>query len=272
MSIDKGMAITTIDQALAGMKPPVEFYKALSGTLVIGRGFTPFYSNGIPGAAVAPTPGIGGAALTSYAGQLPFTNPTSGNSYLAKFLGMTTAAGTLILADRLWHNSGIDITSNTEQTFTGSADIPSRDINGAALGDGVFAGVEVSSATGAGTPTLTLKYRNQSDSESTATNIVPTVATSAVGTFHMISLAAGDTGVRRAVSLTLSATWTSGTIHTVLYRPIVKIPLQANIPWCLDLLTAGMNRLYDNSVPFLIFVPGATTTSYISGQMIYTQG
>jgi hypothetical protein len=267
-----GMAITTIDQALAGMKPPVEFYKALSGNMVAGRPFSYFYSNGIPGPAAAPSPGIGGAALTSYAGQLPYTNPSSGYSYLARFVGQCTQAGTLVLADRLWHNSGYTITSNTEQTHTGAADIPARDVNGAALGHGVFAAVEVSSAVGAGTPTLTLKYNNQDNTEKTATNVIATVASSVAGTFYPIGLAAGDTGIRRAVSLTLSATWTSGTIHTVLYRPIARLQLGANAPWALDLLTSGMPRVFDNAVPFLYFIPNTTTSSTIHGQVIYTHG
>lgn len=268
------MAITTRDGALAGMQWPREFAKAITPTLVAGRPHSLFYLGGMPGAAVAPTPGITGAALTTYAGQLPWTNPASGNSYLARFQGMATQAGTLMLCDRLWHNSGYTITSTAEQTHTSSVVIPSRDANGAALGDGVFAAVEVSGATGAGTPTLTHKYTNQAGTaDKTATNIDATVATSAAGAFYRIGLAAGDTGVRKSQSLTLSATWTSGTIHTVLYRVLARLELTgANIPNAVDAITGGFPRLYNDTVPFLVFIPNTTTASYISGQAIWTQG
>ena len=269
------MAITTLDGALAGMQPPVRFGKGLTGVMVAGRPFSPFYLNGTPGAAVAPTPGIGGAALTSYAGQLPFTNPTGGDStYISRFIGQCTQPGTLILADRLWQNSSITITSTGLQTFTAAVQIPARDANGTNAGEGVYMGVEVSTVTGAGVPTLTLGYTNQAGTSSrTGVNTVATVAASAVGTFYPIGLQAGDTGVRTPNSITLSASWTSGTIHVVCYRELARLELtQGNVSNAIDCLTGGFTNLYDNTVPFLIFIPSTTTTSNISGNLVYTQG
>lgn len=267
------MTITTLDGALAGMQYPREFVKALTGTMVAGRPHSLFYLAGIPGAGVAPTPGIGGEQLTTLSGQLPFTNPVSGNTYLSRFQAQATISGTLLLCDRLWQNSGIDETLTTEQVFTASAAIPSRDANGAANGDQVYAGVEVSTVTGAGTPTLTLKYTNQAGSAGkTATNVVSTVAASIAGTFYPIGLAAGDTGIQKAESLTLSATWTSGEIHVVLYRVLARLELIAQTGNAVDALTSGFPRMYNNSVPFLIFIPNTTTTSNISGQVIWSQG
>lgn len=269
------MAITTVDGALAGMQYPREIVKAVTGTMVAGRPHTLWYLAGIPSAGSAPSSGIGGGTLSSnVTGQIPFTNPVSGNSYLARFQGQCTQAGTLMLCDRLWANSGITITSTSEQTFTSSAQIPARDANGTNSGDGVFAGVEVSATTGAGTPTLTVKYTNQSGTAGrTATNQIATVASSIAGTFYPIGLQAGDTGIQKAESLTLSATWTSGTIHVILYRVIARLELSgANIPNAIDALTAGFPRIYDSSVPFLIFIPNTTTTSNVLGQVIWTQG
>jgi hypothetical protein len=268
------MSISTVDGVLAGMQPPRDFVKAVTGTMLGGRPHSLFYLAGIPGAAVAPTPGIGGAVLTAYPGQIPFTNPISGNSYLARLQGQATQAGALLLCDRLWHNSGLDVTSLSEQTFTGAEQIPARDANGLNLGDGVYAAVEVSSIVGAGTPTLTLKYNNQAgDANKTGTNIVPTVAASIAGTFYPIGLAAGDLGIRLPQSLTLSATWTSGTIHVVLYRVLARLELTAaNVPNAIDALTGGLVRFYDNSVPFLVFIPSTTPTANVSGHVIWTQG
>jgi hypothetical protein len=267
------MAITTLDGAIAGMAPPVYFSKAVTGNLVAGRPFSPFYLAGIPGAAVAPTPGLAGAALTSYAGQLPIP-AASGNTHLARFSGVDSAqAGVLLLCDRLWHNSGFTITATTAQTVNSVA-FPARDRNGSTNGEGVQLGVEISTATGAGTPTITANYTNQAGTAGkTATNSTATVASSAAGTFYPIGLAAGDTGVRSVQSLTLSATWTSGTMHLVAYRVLATLELPAaGIPNAVDALTSGMPRLYDTSVPFLIFIPQTTTTTQLSGSVVYTQG
>lgn len=268
------MAITTLDGIIAGMRPPVDFYKSLTGTLVAGRPITNFYHTGIPGSAVAPTPGIGGAVLTSYSGQIPFTNPTGGqNTYLARFQAQASIAGTLLLCDRLWHNSGLSPTLTTEQVFTGSPQIPSRDMNGSNLGHGVYAGLEISSTTGAGTPTINFKYTNQGGVAGKVTaNLVSTVAASAFGTFYPLGLASGDTGIQKAESLTLSATWTSGGLVAVLYRVLARLELMAQTGNSIDALTGGFPRLYDNTVPFLIFIPNTTTSSHISGQIIYSQG
>jgi hypothetical protein len=335
------MAITTLDGALAGMQYPREFAKAVTGTMVAGRHHSLFYLAGYPGAAAAPTPGLKGAALTSYAGQIPFTNPSSGNSYLARFQAQATIAGTLLLCDRLWHNSGFTITSNTAQvigntissssvanptvitcsanvpfangdvvniqghtgstpeisgsytisnvsgaTFTipvnvtvggsgGTVGIafPARDADANIDGEEVYLGVEVSGATGAGTPTLTANYTNSTGvGNKSGVNVVATVASSIAGTFHPIGLAAGDVGVQTVQSLTLSATWTSGTIHLVAYRVLARLDLSAQIGNSLDMLQLGFPRLYDNTVPFLVFLPNTTTTSNISGHVIYSQG
>jgi hypothetical protein len=267
------MAITTLDLALAGMKPPAYFAKAVTGTLVAGRPFSPFYLAGVPGAATAPSPGLSGAALTSYAGQLPIP-AASGNTHLAGFSGVSSAqAGVLLLCDRLWHNSGFTITSTGAQTVN-SAAWPARDSNGSTNGVGVILGVEVSGATGAGTPTITVGYTNDANaSGKTATNSVATAASSAAGTFYPIGLAAGDTGVRSVQTLTLSATWTSGTIHLVAYRVLASLVLSAaGRGDAIDALTSGMPRCYDTTVPFLIFVPQTTTTTQLSGTAVFTQG
>jgi hypothetical protein len=268
------MAITTVDGVLAGAQWPRYFAKAVTPTLVAGRPASLYYLAGLPGAGAAPAAGIGGEALTTSTGQIPFTNPGSGNTYLSRFQGMATQAGSLLLCDRLWQNSGITITTTTKQTFTGSVQIPARDANGTNYGHGVQAAVEVSAATGTGTPTLTLEYINQSATTgATATNIFATVATSAIGAFYPIGLAAGDQGIRYPTALTLSGSWASGTIHVVLYRVLAALELaNANYPNAIDALTGGFTQMYNNTVPFLVFIPNTTTASYIQGQVQWAQG
>lgn len=340
------MPITTLDGALAGMKPPVEFTKAVTGTMVSGRPHSLLYLAGNPGAGVAPAVGAKGAALTSYPGKLPFTNPTAGqNTHLARLQAQCTIAGTLVLCDRLWHNNldtltgvgtelwiggtivsssvanpsvitlsaatvlsdgdsvtivghsgstpdinGTHIISNVNAgagTFTIPINVsgggsggacyispPARDRNGQALGVDIMAGAEIAAATGAGTPNLTLKYINSAGEVSkSGAGIIAGIASSIQGSFYQIGLAAGDLGVRGVQSFTLSASWTQGKISIVLYRVLARLELTAaNIPNAIDMLTGGFPKMFDNTVPFLIFIPSTTTTSNIVGHMIYSQG
>jgi hypothetical protein len=267
------MAITTLDGAIAGMQYPRTFAKAVTGTMVAGRPHSLFYLAGAPGAAVANTAGLSGAALTTYAGQIPFTNPVLGNTYLARFQGQATIAGTLVLADRLWHNSGLVVTTTTAQTIT-SAAFPARDVAGTINGDGVRIGLEVSTATGAGAATPTISYTNQAAAAGKAGAMeVAYAASSIAGTFYPFTLAAGDTGVKSVESCTLGVSMTSGTIHLVAYRELARLELtSANIPNAIDALTSGFPRLFNDTVPFIFFIPSTTTTSNISGSVVYTQG
>jgi hypothetical protein len=267
------MAITTLDGALAGMQPPAYYAKALSGTLVAGRPMNINYLAGIPGAMAAPSPGAAGAALTSYAGQIPIP-AASNNTHLARFSGVSSAqGGILMLCDRLWHNSGLSVTTTTSQTVN-SVTWPARDSNGSTNGVGVYVGLEISAATGAGAATPTISYTDESgNSGATGSMQVAYAASSITGTFYPFTLAAGDTGVRSVQSCTLGVSMTSGSISLVAYRPIATIELTvAGLPNAVDVLTSGMPRLYDTSVPFILYIPQTTTTTLTTGTVVYTQG
>lgn len=265
------MAITTIDGVIAGMQPPEDFMK-LGAATVVGRYYSPFYVTGRPGAAVAPSPGLGGAALTTYAGQLPWTNPASGNSYLARFSAAASVGGVLILCDRLWHNSGIVVTSTGSQTINSVA-WPARDRLGAINGDNILIGAEVSTVMGAGTPTWTMGYTNQAGTAGRSIVTAAQAATMAVGSFIPIPLQAGDTGVRSVQTWQQSATMTSGVYHLVAYRILARLDLiTANLGAAIDALTSGFVRFYNNTVPFLLWLPSTTTAPTLQGQLIVAQG
>jgi hypothetical protein len=276
------MAINTLDAAIAGMRPPYRFTKSATATLVVGRPASLWSLAGAPGAGAFDTT-LNGVALSSSSalvnGQIPHYNPASGNAHLARFSAQATQAGVLMLADRLWHNGGINITSTSAQAIT-SPTWPSRcptsglDDTPSTNGNGVLLAVEVSAATGAGTPTITVSYTNdQGVAGRTATNVNATVASSAIGAVYLMGLQAGDTGVRSVQSITLSATWTSGTINLVAYRALADLELAgALVPNAIDILTGGKPRLYDGCVPWLVFVPSATTATQVSGTCVETQG
>lgn len=265
------MAITTPDGIIAGAQPPQVFMKAVSGTLVAGRPFSPFYTAGIPGAAVAPSSGVNGGALTSYAGQIPFTNPGSGNSYLARLTGWAAQSGILMLCDRLWHNSGLSVTSTSGQSITFPT-LPARDANGTTNGDGVLIGMEVVTATGAGANVPTISYTDSAGNAGATGNMLVTYnASSAIGAFYPFTLAAGDVGVRSVETFTNSVSMTSGSISLVAYRVLSQIDVSVAGGWG-GPFELGLPRMYDNTVPFLLFVPNTTTTTNLFGSVVVTQG
>lgn len=267
------MAITTLDGIIAGTQPLQSFLK-VGGTMeAAGVMHSLFYTTGLPGAAAAPSPGINGAALTTYAGQIPFTNPVSGNTNLALYKGASTAVGTLLLVDRLWHNSGVAVATTTAQAIT-SPTWPARDNNGATSGAGVLVGIEASGATtnvGAVANT-TLNYTNSAGTD-TRTGTLTWPATAAAGTFVPFALAAGDVGVRSIQGVTLGTSYGGGAIHLVAYRVIaIGSVMAAGGSFSLDAFGLGMPRIFNDSVMSLLWLPSATTAATIQGQVGWSQG
>jgi len=267
------MAITTLDEVIAGLQPPRWITKAVTPTLIAGKPQSLWGLAGMPGAG-AWNATLNGVELTApINGQINRTNPVTGNAHLARFSGQATIAGTLLLLDRLWHNGGYTITSTGAQNST-TPTWPARDINGATAGDGVLLALEISSAAGAAAPTITISYTNQAGTSGrSGTNVNPTANSPAAGSMFMIGLQAGDVGVRSVQSLTLSASWLSGTMNLVAYRLLAALELTlANTPNALDAISAGMPRIYDGSVPYLAFIPSTTTASIVSGSYVETHG
>ncbi len=269
------MTITTIDGVIAGMRPPEDILKAPVASLeAVGVLHSLAYEPGRPGAAVAPSPGMAGAALTTYAGQIPFVNPATGLSYLARLGAASTFAGSLMVYDRLWHNSGIVVTTTTGQTVNSVA-WPARDRDGLTNGEGVQAGLEVSTATtNAGTiTTIVISYTNQAN-VSGRTGTLPSFPITAVaGSFFPFTLQAGDTGVRSIQSITLGTSLVTGAVHLVAYRMLGSVDLPvASVGGSQDAVATGFPRLYDNTVPFMLWLPTSTSPPKILGSLTVSQG
>jgi hypothetical protein len=217
----------------------------------------------MPGAAAVPTPGLAGESLTQYGGQIPWANPPLGQSRLLRLAAAASAAGRLIVCDRLWHNSGIVITQTSAQTIN-STTWPARCPvgSGEPNTNGLFIGLalEASTAIGGGAVTnTTATYTNQGGvANRTATLSWP--ATAAAGTFVEFNLQAGDTGVRSVQSLTLVA-----------YRRIFALELPDLSGRSEDALTSGYPRFFDDSVLFFLWHPTATTSVTICGEIQATQ-
>lgn len=281
------MAIATLDAAIAGARPAVTFNKQASGATVAGRPISLWTIGGNPGAGSAAANTAGGVIPTqATVGALGRSNPSSAGAHLLDFMAMSTAqAGALYLCDRLLHIQGnssgvaIDETLTTSQTINSStlpARCPTSHVNDAPStnGYGVLIGVEVVSALGVGTPTLTLGYTSSDGTAGrTATNTDPVVASSAQGTFHRIGLQAGDVGVRSIQTYQQSATATSGQVNLVMYRVIKAITMAGSGFFTqVDWISGGGPRIYDDSCLFLLFIPQTTNTTQVSGVLTETHG
>jgi hypothetical protein len=261
------------------MQAPVPIIKAGIATAAVGalRGYTMWYAAGNPGASTATAIGVNGEAVTpavsaaTVAGRLPRTNPGSGNAHLARLGISASTPGTLWLIDRMWHNSGLVVTSTTAQAIT-PATLPARSGDGTANGANVMAAIEWSTTGGAGIPNVTLTYTDQ-DGNTGVTGTFAGVNTPPAGTFEIFTLAAGDTGVRAPTSFIQSASRVSGTMHLVLFRVLAQVEVtSANIGNAVDALTAGLPRIYNDSVLQLVWFPSATTATNFIGTYIETQG
>jgi hypothetical protein len=271
------MAITTIDGAIAGLQFPRIISKASPGTPQVERMQTYWAANGSP-AAGAFDATLNGVALSSTSaqvtGQIPFTDPASGNCYLARLeAAMSAGQGTLILCDRLWHNGGYDVTVLTAQNST-TPTWPARDAAGSTNGDGVQLLLENETGIGGAPSNVSVSYTNSAGTSGrTGTNIVSFSNGLNTGTCCPIGLQAGDTGVRSVQSLTFGSSGTTGTVHLVAYREIARLEIPRSLTaFSIDALTAGFPQMYAGSVPFLIFQPGLANTSTIQGGVTFSHG
>lgn len=269
------MAITTLSGVEAGLKPPFYFSKAPSGTKGAGIFRSQFYATGSPEAAATPSPGIAGDALTSYAGQIPFANPASGNAYLARLDGPTaTRTGGLVgalICDRLWHNSGIDGTSTSAQTVN-SVTFPARDANGSTDGEGIVVAMEfVNSTSSAAGMVASLSYTNSAGASGrTASTPALLSGGNSIGDFYFFNLDAGDTGVRSIQSVTLSTSLGVAAPIALVACRVIAMAAQAfaNEPYSQqDAIAAGFPRLYDNTVPFVVHVADSAASGSTGGNM-----
>lgn len=225
---------------------------------------------GFPGGAAASSSGAAGDVPTSStSGAFSFTNPTAGlTSYLCAFDGYATVAGTLLLFDRLWQNSGLSPTLLTAQTVNSVA-LTRPDANG---GD-VEAWLEVVTALGAGSTAPSISYTNQAGTSGKTATLQQFVASAGAGRTFRFALAAGDTGVRSIQSYTNGATMTSGTFSLVLRRRIAAIPVSlANLAATLDAIQLGMPVIYDNACLELVWLATQAGATQVGGMIGIGQG
>ena len=186
--------------------------------------------SGAPGAWSPGIPGINGrntdGTTAADLGCITVGNPTSGAWYIRDFNIAASQAGMFILADVLWVNTGLGVTTTTAQAIT-QPTLPLRDNSGTSNGYGIGAGILVTTATtnAAVISNITLQYTNSDGVAGRTGTISSFPATAVAGTFVPFQLQAGDVGVRSIQSITLGTTLTAGAISLIAFNFLGTSPV-----------------------------------------------
>lgn len=260
-----------------------EWSKGATAIDTIGYSYLTNKDNGTPGAWSVGTPGVNGVAtacdvvgtagtggaLSTGSPLLP--DPSSGSWYLTRFGVNAAVANTHQLIDILWYNTGLTVTTTTAQNIT-TPTLPARDVNGSTNGEGLKIALYALTALGnaAAVSNSTVSYTNSDGTAGRTATFSALVgrqapATPVIGTWMPFELAAGDRGVRSIQSITLTTTYTSGTMMLVIYRPIALegVPV-ANYPSGSLVMRQGIEpgvRIYNDTCFGVAVLGGIATTA-----------
>lgn len=270
------MAFTNISQLYSAKMPALVTTKNMVGAEAAPVFNSTWGAAGMPG-PVTHLPGINGAALsyTGAQGELPITNSGTGKDLkLVEVHGLNRSSGMYMLCDRLWHNSGINVTTTTEQVITPPA-IPARDINGAALGGGVWAALEMDTAASnaATIANCTIRFTNENGTANQVASPIAVLPTTInVASFIVFST---NTGVRSIEGITLGTSLLTGACRLVLFRPILlfaTLPSNAHEANCgQDALAMCAPTIPPGAVLFMVYNNALVTATVHSFNMSFAE-
>lgn len=255
----------------------IPFMKTSTASDVAGCWYCTSKDAGYPGAWAPGTPGINGRVTdgTTAAdyGCIPIPNASTGANYLTALEMATSVLHTNDFFDVLWVNSGLVVTTTTEQAIT-TPTLPARDVNGTTSGEGCSIALLVTAAStnAAANAGITVRYTNSKG----VANRVATLsaiagsqlpATAVVGTVIWFQLAAGDTGVQSIQGITLTTTLLTGSISLMICRDIVTIGTSiVNVSTQKVIGSPGI-RLYNGTCMLHNILSSATTATFFSGSL-----
>ena len=221
---------------------------------------------GFPIGGASPSSGAGGIPDRTTVGALPFAGFGAWLGYLAKLSLVSSTAGTVFIADRLWANSGLNATLTTAQTINGAT------ITRYASGVGNQLWIEIYTATGATASNLTVSYTNQAGTAGRTTTVAMQNAP-VVGQMVWVPLQAGDTGILSVQSVTLSAsTGTAGDFGLTILQQIDLISIAtANLAPPRGVYDTALPIIDPNAALMFYVLPTTTNTGQILGNVAIAQ-
>ena len=226
---------------------------SVSGRMHSLWGLSPFFGSA-PGAAAVPTEATVGA-LNGFVDNSNITPKRLLQATLAR-----EVQGTLILADRLSHQSGLSGTA-TNQTIN----LPTAALTRYTSGEGVWLSLEIYSQVGVTSTTLLASYTNQAGTTGRTTQAITFGGTGfrEVTRAFLLPLQVGDTGVRAVASITMAAsTGTAGNFGVTLLKPLFIFPIplgQTQLVFdALLNMCANMPDLIDNTCLYWLTINTGT--------------
>lgn len=257
------MPITTFDKAVEGLTAGES--RAFLCQAFTAEGAGTWHSMqkvpGYPYTATSPATGVGAIPTDATEGSFPFTNAAgAANNYLGYLAASSATACTLILYDRLWHNSGLSGSIATSQTINSTA------LTRYTTGEGVEIWGEIYTPIGATAATLTVTYTDQGGTGSNSATYAHPANAEATGQTFPFTMAVGDYGCRSIQSAQWSiSTGTTGDFGLVLVKRLLTVPLQTpNVAAVVDILSAGKEIADDACLAFMVLC-STTAQGQITG-------
>lgn len=255
----------------------IGFMKTGGASDAIGYWYGTWKDGGFPGAWSPGTPGLNGrvtdGVVAADYGCLPITNPATGANYITELQMAASVNHSHLFYDCLWVNSGLVVTTLTEQAIT-TPTLPARDVDGGTNGEGCMIGLMFTAAStlAAVNALSTVRYTNSKGVASRVATLVGVTgsqapATPVIGTILWYNLAAGDTGVRSIEGFTIGATsWLTGSISLFIARDIATIGTTIPNVTAQKIPNTPGIRLYAGSCILHCALTSATTATFFSGE------
>lgn len=267
------MAITTLDQWIAGAKQRQPYKKTTLRTTVALRWFSLFDVAGNPGAgtlAVGDTT-AGLVHTDAVAGYPTIFNFGGGDGYLARFEAACTVACRLRLYDRIFSCGAYAFNAN--QALSSQPSFLGRVPGGTAAYCAGCTELWVEQVTAAtGQQAVTVTYTNEAGTAGQSTGAIGIGAAPTVGSMWQLPLQAGDKGVS-LVENVQGTVATAGTFNVHVMRPLgaVRIPV-ANAVVVFDFLALGMPKLFEDSALFIALNADSTSSGFPDCDMTIVNG
>jgi len=265
------MAITTLDGLVAALTAGEtrNYMKSAFTAAQIGSTHSLWTVAGVPGAGAAQGSVNGAIPDDTTAGAFPFVNAAGvANNYLGYIAAASQAAGTLVLYDRLWHDSALSATATTDQAISPSA------LTRFTSGEGVELWAEQYAAWGNATAaTITVTFTDQGGTTGQIATIAKPANAGVAGSMHQAALPSGDYGVRAVTAYRWSVTQTSGNWGLTLLKRLVTIPLQTlNVAAVYDAFSSGLREVPDDACLAFMVQCSATAMGIIGGELTIAKG
>ncbi len=253
------------------------FMKTSTAAKAIGNWYCTSKDAGYPGAWAPGAPGVNGRVTdgtqSADYGCIPVTNAAAGSNFLTALDMQSSVNHTNDFFDCLWVNSGLVVTTTTEQAIT-TPTLPARDVNGTTNGEGCGIGLLfVAAATNAGAiSNCTVRYTNSKGVGSRVATLTTAVGsqipiTPVIGTMIWFSLAAGDTGVKSIEGITIGTSLVTGTVSLMITRDICTIGTTlVNVAAAKTIGSPGI-KLFNGTCLLHNIMASATTATFFSGSL-----